>query len=167
MTTRSPRSAIVLSDDANTTLIFGRKKKWAKERAVDAIAERELGVAKSLQELRRKIWILPPKRAAAAHANVRQHQPKTPPKYTRRRSLFAFCSGRFSGGSGFGCATGGLTCGSRGRSSDARRSFWSADETVRRAEPEHLFPARPGIRDIAVERAIDHECAICSTTCSK
>ena len=35
--------------------------------------------------------------------------------------------------------------------------FRSADEAARRADAEHFFPARPGVRDFAVERAIDDE----------
>src|SRR6202012_4236471 len=40
---------------------------------------------------------------------------------------------------------------------DARRRLWSANESIRCAEAEHLLPARPGIRNISVERAIDDE----------
>jgi len=38
-------------DDANSLLVFRGEKKWAEERAMDAIAESELGGAQLVQKL--------------------------------------------------------------------------------------------------------------------
>ena len=44
-------------DDANAAFVFGRKKKWAEERAVDAIAESELRIAQAREKFEREIRV--------------------------------------------------------------------------------------------------------------